>query len=194
LTYYRGKIKNGLEELMEIVALIEIFGLICNAIVLISAVLIAIKTIAEMIGRPIRLIKRKSDTEFKEKVISILDEILPGILLRHDLETRERYKADREAYLRDIKEAVVQDIGQKLSQVDNLAQQYVSLEISAKDVLREKIVCMYENNKDARKLRYFEKRALEQYYKDYKKMGGNSYIDTIHERMLTWEVEPDDYQ
>jgi hypothetical protein len=88
----------------------------------------------------------------------------------------------------------VQDIGQKLSQVDNLAQQYVSLEISAKDVLREKIVCMYENNKDARKLRYFEKRALEQYYKDYKKMGGNSYIDTIHERMLTWEVEPDDYQ
>jgi hypothetical protein len=179
---------------MEIVALIEIFGLICNAIVLISAVLIAIKTIAEMIGKPIKLIKSKNDTEFKEKVISILDEILPGILLRHDLETREKYKADREAYLRDIKEAVVQDIGQKLSQVDNLAQQYVSLEISAKDVLREKIVCMYENNKDARKLRYFEKRALEQYYKDYKKMGGNSYIDTIHERMLTWEVEPDDYQ
>lgn len=179
---------------MEIVALIEIFGLICNAIVLISAVLIAIKTIAEMVGKPIRLIKRKNDTEFKEKVISILDEILPDILLKHDLEIREKYKADREAYLKDIKEAVVKDIGQKLSQVDNLAQQYVSLEISAKDVLREKIVCLYENNKDTRKLRYFEKHALEQYHKDYKKMGGNSYIDTIYDRMLTWEVEPDDYQ
>lgn len=179
---------------MEFVAFMEIFGLICNTIVLISAMLLAIKTIADMIGKPIKLIKNKSETEFKDKVLLILNEVLPGILLKHDLETRERYKADREAYLRDIKKAVVQDIGQKLSQVDNLAQQYVSLEISAKDVLREKIVCMYENNKDARKLRYFEKRALEQYYKDYKQMGGNSYIDTIHERMLTWEVEPDDYQ
>jgi hypothetical protein len=53
---------------------------------------------------------------------------------------------------------------------------------------------MYENNKDTRKLRHFEKRALDQYYKDYKAMGGNSYIDIIYERMCTWEVEPDDYE
>lgn len=179
---------------MEFVALMEIFGIICNAIVLVSAVLIAIKTIAEMIGKPIKLIKNKNDTEFKDKVVVILNEVLPAILLKHDLETRDKYKADREAYLKDIKDAVVKDIGSKLSQVDNLASQYVSLEISAKDVLREKIVCMYENNKANRSLKYFEKKALDQYYKDYKAMNGNSYIETIYGRMCTWNVEPDDYE
>lgn len=174
--------------------ILEIFALICNGIIFISAVCIAVKNVAEMIGRPIRLVKRRTDLEFKQRVIDVLQEVMPHILYEHDLETRRKYKADREAYLQDIKNEVVKEIGGQLSSVDKLTQQYASLEISAKDVLREKIVCMYENNKGTRRLRYFEKRALEQYYKDYKKMGGNSYIDTIHERMLTWEVEPDDYQ
>ena len=81
-----------------------------------------------------------------------------------------------------------------MSNVDALAVQYKALEISAKDVLREKIVCLYESNKDRRKLRHFERRALDQYYKDYKEMKGNSYIDIIYNRMKTWEVEPDDYE
>jgi hypothetical protein len=75
-----------------------------------------------------------------------------------------------------------------------LTTQYEALAISAKDVLREKIVAMYENNKDRRKLKFFEKEALTQYYKDYKKMGGNSYIDRIYGRMVTWPVEDDDYE
>jgi hypothetical protein len=53
---------------------------------------------------------------------------------------------------------------------------------------------MYENNKDRRKLKFFEKEALTQYYKDYKKMGGNSYIERIYGRMVTWSVEEDDYE
>jgi hypothetical protein len=75
-----------------------------------------------------------------------------------------------------------------------LTKQYEALAISAKDVLREKIVAMYENNKDRRKLRFFERLALTQYYKDYKKMGGNSYIDLIYGRMEHWETEEDDYE
>jgi hypothetical protein len=53
---------------------------------------------------------------------------------------------------------------------------------------------MYENNRDRRKLRFFERQALAQYYKDYKKMGGNSYIDLIYGRMEHWETEEDDYE
>jgi hypothetical protein len=80
-----------------------------------------------------------------------------------------------------------------LVQISELAIQYKSLEISAKDVLREKIVCMYENNKERKKLKYFERQALKQYYKDYKAMNGNSYIDLIYGRMESWETEEDDY-
>lgn len=119
---------------------------------------------------------------------------MPGLFLAHDQEVRIKYLADRLKYLEEIKDAVEKDVGDKLNNVDNLANLYKSLEISAKDVLREKIVCMYESNKDTRRLRHFERRALDQYYKDYKVMGGNSYIDILYDRMKTWEVEPDDYE
>ena len=147
-----------------------------------------------MVGKPIKFIKKKTDRDFEEKVEAIVRRIMPEILLDHDHETRVKYLADRQKYLEDIKREVLGQIGNKLQSVDSLARQYTALEISAKDVLREKIVCMYENNKDTRKLRHFERRALDQYHKDYKAMGGNSYIDIIYERMCTWEVEPDDYE
>jgi hypothetical protein len=119
---------------------------------------------------------------------------MPALFQAHDLETREKYLSDRERYLQDIKREVLSNVQDELGQVSKLTSQYEALAISAKDVLREKIVCMYENNKDARTLRFFERRALDQYYKDYKKLGGNSYIDIIYNRMITWEVIPDDYQ
>ena len=147
-----------------------------------------------MVGKPIKFIKKKTDRDFEEKVEAIVRRIMPEIILDHDHETRVKYLADRQKYLEDIKREVLGQIGNKLQSVDSLARQYTALEISAKDVLREKIVCMYENNKDTRKLRHFERRALDQYHKDYKAMGGNSYIDIIYERMCTWEVEPDDYE
>lgn len=172
----------------------ETLQLICNSIVLISAVFIAIKNIGEMIGKPIKLFRKKSDDELDKKVRAIVQQMMPDILYNHDLETKKTYLADRERYLQDITNTVIERLGGKLDKVDGLTRMYQSLEISAKDVLREKIVALYENNKEGRKLKHFEKRALDQYYKDYKAMNGNSYIDIIYERMKTWEVEPDDYE
>jgi hypothetical protein len=40
---------------------------------------------------------------------------------------------------------------------------------------------------------YHEREALTQYYKDYKAMGGNSYIDRYYNRMSDWDVTDDDY-
>jgi hypothetical protein len=67
------------------------------------------------------------------------------------------------------------------------------LAISARDVLREKIMGIYHKNQRDRKLSFYESRALKQYYKDYKAIKGNSYIDEYYERMMTWDVEDDDY-
>ena len=139
----------------------ELFELICNGIVFTSAVLLAIKTIFEMCGKPIKLIKTRHDTEFEAKVMEVLKKQMPKLFLEHDLEVKTTYLADRERYLQEIKAAVLKDIGGQLQSVEKLANQYKALEISAKDVLREKIVCMYENNKDVRKLRHFERRALD---------------------------------
>lgn len=172
----------------------EWLSVVCDGIVLAAAVMVAIKTIADMFGKPIRLVRNRVDEDFKNRVVEILNEVLPAILYQHDLEVRDKYRADRQKYLTEIKDEVVRTISNKLNQVDVLGKQYSALEISAKDVLREKIVCMYETNKDKRKLKFFERAALTQYYRDYKAMGGNSYIDKLYGRMDTWEVEPDDYE
>lgn len=181
----------------------EWFTLLCNGIVLIAGIVVAIKNIAEIIGKPIvrsadAAFKRKTmfvteEQEFKNRIVEIMGEVLPGILYNHDLETRDKYRADRERYLQEIKAEVLKQINGELVQISELTLRYKSLEISAKDVLREKIVCLYENNKERKKLKYFERQALKQYYKDYKAMNGNSYIDKIYSRMETWETEEDDY-
>lgn len=172
----------------------EILNTICNAIVLISGTLIAVKTIAEMIGKPIRIIKNKSTKDFETKVLDILEKALPQDLKEHDLETRDRYRADREKYLEEIKEEVLADIADQLTIIDELQIDIKKLKLAQMDVLREKIVCIYEKGKDDRKLKFFERKALDKYYEDYKEMGGNSYIEILYERMITWEVEPDDYE
>ena len=147
-----------------------------------------------MCGKPIKLIRHKADIEFESKVVAIIIKKMPELFQAHDLEVKKATAQSRQKELDNIKDEVITEIKGQLQNVDTLVNQYKALEISAKDVLREKIVCMYENNKDTRRLRHFEKRALDQYYKDYKAMKGNSYIDIIYERMKTWDVEPDDYE
>jgi hypothetical protein len=78
-------------------------------------------------------------------------------------------------------------------QYDALQLQYETLAISAKDVLREKIMAVYHKNKHRRQLDESEKEALDQYYKDYKAINGNSYIDKYYGRMKRWEVIPEEY-
>ena len=62
------------------------------------------------------------------------------------------------------------------------------------DVLREKIMGIYHKNVRAREMTRYEKEALTQYYKDYKAMDGNSYIDRYYNRMLEWNIVEDDYE
>jgi hypothetical protein len=115
------------------------------------------------------------------------------MLIQHDLEVREKYKADREKYLLDIKDAVVQEVSHQLNAIDSIQGDMEALAESAKDVLREKIMAIYHKNKRTRQMEEHEKEALTQYYKDYKAIGGNSYIDKYWARMDTWDVIPDDY-
>lgn len=166
---------------------------VCNVIIIVGGAIMAVKNVAEWFGKPIRLFKKKSDTNFEERVVVILKKVLPDMLLEHDLETRKKYRADREAYLQDIKSEVLKSIQGELGQVAQLTEQYEALVISAKDVLREKIMAIYHKNKRERILTLSEKEALDQYYVDYKAMKGNSYIDKYYKRMKKWKVDEDDY-
>ena len=127
---------------------------VCNWIIIIGGTLVAVKTISEWIGKPIRFVKKRTDENFENSVIEILNRVLPSMLITHDLEVRDRYRADRKRYLQEIKAEVLQNIQVQLTSVSNLEErynglqeQYEALVISAKDVLREKIMAVYHKNK-----------------------------------------------
>jgi hypothetical protein len=82
----------------------------CNWIIIIGGTLVAIKTISEWIGKPIRFVKNKTDENFENSVKDILKKVLPDMLKTHDLEVRNRYLADRTKYLQDIEAQVLKDI------------------------------------------------------------------------------------
>lgn len=133
------------------------------------------------------------DEELEDRVAKILADKMPDILYQHDLEVKERYKNDRQKYLNEIKAEVTHDMQGEFTVLDELKDYVSQLALSAKDVLREKIMGLYHKNKDDRTLTENEKEALDVYYKDYKAIGGNSYIDRYYRRMSSWTVIPDTY-
>ena len=163
---------------------------IVDYIILFAALIGAVYKIYDFFAKPTSKLKQRALDREKARIGAVLDEKLPTILYNHDLETRDKYRSDREKYLREIKAAVIEEVG------GDIADNSVTLEalkISAKDVLREKIMAIYHKNKYNRTMTEYEREALTQYYKDYKALDGNSYIDKRYARMDKWQVIYDEY-
>ena len=170
-----------------------IFGLtvgeIVDYIILFAALLGAIYKIWDFFATPTSKLKQKAEEKEKQRIGAVLDEKLPKILYDHDLETRDKYKGDRQNYLNEIKAEVLKEIGDDMKTNTETIE---ALVISTKDVLREKIMAIYHKNKYNRTFTEYEREALNQYYIDYKALNGNSYIDKRYNRMDKWKVIFDD--
>ena len=163
---------------------------VVDLIILIGALCAAIYKIWDFFAKPTSKLKQRAEEKKKALIKKVLDEELPKQLKKHDLEIRDRYKADRTRYLNEIKEEVLGQVGDPIAQnTDDLE----ALKISAKDVLREKIMTIYHDYRADRALPTHKKEALEQYYIDYKRLKGNSYIDKYYARMKKWKEIYDDY-
>lgn len=164
-------------------------GELVDYIILGGALAGALYKIYEFFAKPTSKIKQRAINKEKERIGAALDEKLPTILYNHDLKTREKYKSDRQNYLNEIKAEVLAEIG---DEINTNTKTIEALVISAKDVLREKIMAIYHKNKYNRTLTEYEREALNQYYIDYKALKGNSYIDKRYNRMNKWKVIYDD--
>lgn len=164
-------------------------GELVDYIILGGALCGAVYKIYEFFATPTSKIKQKAINKERERIGAVLDEKLPEILHQHDLETRDKYKGDRQKYLEEIKTEVVKEIGDDLKTNTETVE---ALVISTRDVLREKIMGIYHKNKYNRTMTEFEREALNQYYIDYKALKGNSYIDKRYNRMDKWRVIYDD--
>ena len=151
-----------------------------------------------VIKKAVVSLKEKSDAKQKENFKDMLREILPEMLKEHDLETRNRYLNDRERYLQEIKDEVLKDTKDILTEIKELNMaQSKSIEVltqSSKDVLRQRIMDIYYRGRDTKTLTIYDKEALDELYKDYKSEHGNSYIDKYYSRMETWAIMDDEDQ
>lgn len=164
-------------------------GQICDWIVLIGGVCFAIERVYNFFAKPTKDLKKKAEEAEKARIQEVVKEMLPQYLHNHDLETRDRYKSDRMNYLKEIKAEVLKEVGADINENNDTIE---ALRISARDVLREKIMAIYHKNKTTRTMSEYEKEALTQYYKDYKALKGNSYIDKRYSRMEKWDVVYDE--
>lgn len=158
-------------------------------IILLGALCAAIYKIYDFFATPTSKIKQRAQEKERARIKAIIDEVMPQILYKHDLDTREKYKGDRQNYLNEIKSEILNEIGEDIKENSETIN---ALVISARDVLREKIMAIYHKNKYNRAMTEYEREALNQYYVDYKKLGGNSYIDKRYARMDKWKVIYDD--
>lgn len=164
-------------------------GEVVDYIILGGALVAAVYKIYDFFAKPTSKLKQKISEKKEALINAILDQRLPQVLHDHDLETRDKYKSDRQNYLNEIKAEVVKEIG---DDIKTNAQTIEALVISAKDVLREKIMAIYHKNKYNRSMTEYERESLNQYYVDYKALNGNSYIDKRYNRMDKWRVIYDD--
>ena len=168
-------------------------GEIVAYIILGGALVGAIYKIYDFFAKPTSKIKQHAINKERERIGAVLDEKLEeklsAILYNHDLETREKYKSDRQNYLTEIKAEVLKEVKDDIKSNSDTIE---ALVISSKDVLREKIMAIYHKNKHNRTMTEYEREALNQYYIDYKALKGNSYIDKRYNRMDKWNVIYDD--
>ena len=165
-------------------------GGVVDLIILIGTLCAAIYKIWDFFAKPTSKLKSKAKQRRREEILAVLEEVLPEKLKAHDLDTRDRYKADRQRYLIEIKDEVIKQVGGTITKND---KDLTALMISQRDVLREKIMRIYHSYKHERAFPLYEQEALKQYYKDYKELKGNSYIDKYYGRMDKWQIIYDDY-
>lgn len=165
---------------------------VADWILLIGAIVVAIANIAKFLGHPIKFARRKQDKVIDERARLAIDHFFEEKeeTIREDIvnlikkELPESCSSNHSIMMKQILPALEEIKTINLEQngrIDILFD-------TSKDVLREKIMGIYHNNKAKRSLKVYEKEALDQYYKDYKKEDGNSYIDRYYNRMCTWEI------
>lgn len=135
---------------------------ICNYIVLAGAVVGAIVAILNAIGKPIVFFRKRKEKEQEEK----LDKIT-----------------------QHVSNKVVELI---TPQLEEIKQQNEVLVEGQRDTLRQFIVSFYHHHKLLRQITETEWEMIQEFYKDYKAINGNHYVDNLYHRMENWDVVPDE--
>lgn len=166
--------------------------ILCNYIVLIGAVILAIERIYKAFKKPVDTIKDKNDEHVIELVDKELDTKIPPLLEKQEVKLREERKKEHAAVLNQMQDLITGQITPYFEEIERInLEQNDKIDIlsrSNKDILRQHIINIYERNKATKTLSELEREFLDDCFKDYTKQKGNGYIERLYHRMDNWEV------
>lgn len=105
---------------------------------------------------------------------------------------KEREKQELEERITGVITPIIEPIREKVDEIKEINEeqsvQLKNLTTSEKDSLRKMIMDIYQAHEDTRALPESVREQLDELYKDYKSLHGNSYIDKYYCRMSKWDT------
>lgn len=169
---------------------------ICDLIILVGAVILAIERIYNYSKKPVDKVKKSTDEHIIKIVHSECDEILPTELDEHANLLRSERQKEHEKLLTQLENLILDKITPHFEEIERINKEQNEdiklLKKSNLDMLRQNILYLYDHHKKEKKLTITEKEYLDELYNDYSAEGGNSYIHKIYKRMQDWEIIDED--
>ena len=143
---------------------ITIADKISDVIVLVAAVVAALYTIAKPILQAKGILVKRDRAQFTKQFNEEFQRCAPDF----SQQVKLLYE------IRDL----------NVKQTDDIS----TLTTGIRNIQRQQIMLIYNGNKHSRTISESELERLRELYADYKKEGGNSFIDKYYARMMQWEV------
>ena len=147
-----------------------------NLIILISAVIVAIKTIYHFFKKPVDDITDRAKKSQDQHIEQVLDEKMPK-LLEKNCETLM-------ASLNEIKDMT---LSQEKRLID-IQKSIDLLNVSQLDMLRYNMNRIYYKYRPYKRILDADKKAFIKLYNDYKEMKGNTWIDALYAELKEWPI------
>ncbi len=147
-----------------------------NLIILISAVIVAVKTIYQFFKKPVDDIADRARKSQDQYIEQILDEKMPKFL--------EKNCETLMASLNEIKEMT---FNQEQRLID-IQKSIDLLNVSQLDMLRYNMNRIYYKYRPYQKILDADKKAFIKLYNDYKEMKGNTWIDALYAELKEWPI------
>lgn len=155
---------------------------VCNIIILISAVIIAVKNIYGFLKKPVDDLHGRAQSAEEKHIEEVLEKKLP-----------EMVNDSHESIIDSLEEIKGLVLDQQYN-FDKIQKSVDLLNVSQMDLMRYNMNRLYYKYRPFKKILDCDKKAFMKLYSDYHDMGGNTWIDSLYNEVMHWEIVEDEIE
>lgn len=176
---------------------------VCNVIILISAVIVAGKTIYGFLKKPVDDLHDKAYNTEERHIETVMEQKMPELLKDHGEAVKNERKKETQDMMNSVKEGILEVLDDKIEELKEISldqnrelmaikKTVKQLNDSSMDVMRYDMNKIYYKYRPYKKILDCDKKAFIKFYTDYHEMGGNTWIDSLYKEVVTWEIVEDE--